>query len=192
MRIPTLRVLVAAASAASLPAALPAQARPSERGTVSQVVAGTTIALDYSRPVARGRTLFGDGGLVPWGRMWTPGANWATTIEADRDIRVNGHAGPRGRYSVWTIPGPNEWTVILSREARVFHTRPPADSTAQTRLAVRPERGPHMEALAWYFPVVSPGGTTLRLHWGTTVVPLEITVQPAAEPTAPERPAGTA
>jgi len=87
-------------SAAGAPAA--AQIRGSEAGTVSQTLDGTTIAMAYSRPSARGRDLFG--ALVPWDVVWTPGANWATTFETDRDVRLNGIDVPAGKYSVWMIP----------------------------------------------------------------------------------------
>ena len=155
-----------------------AQVRASERGTVSQVIDGTTISVEYSRPVARGRELFGAGAVVSWNHKWTPGANWATTLETDRDIQVNGQAVPQGKYSVWMVPGPEEWTVILSRQARAFHTQPPADSTTQARFVVKPSRGAHMEALAWYFPVIAPHNATLRMHWGALMIPLHVTVQP--------------
>jgi hypothetical protein len=187
MRLPSFEFLAAAAIAAALPASSLAQVRASERGTVSQIIDGTTITLDYSRPVARGRILFG--GVVPWGHMWTPGANWATTLEADRDIWINSHTVPKGRYSVWMVPTPGEWTVMLSREARVFHTRPPAASSAQARFVVTPERSSHMETLAWYFPLIAPHAATLRMHWGTLVIPLHVTVTPTRpiELTAEER-----
>ena len=174
-----LRMLLAgAAVAATLPCAAAAQVRASERGTVSQVIDGATLTLDYSRPVARGRTLFGSGGVVAWGRLWTPGANWATTLETDRDLHVNGQTVPKGRYSIWMIPNSEKWTVILSRQDRVFHTQPPADSSAQARFEVIPQQGSHMETLAWYFPVVAPDAATLRFHWGTTIVALHITTDP--------------
>ena len=175
-RVRSLTLLLAATGL--FPATSPAQVRGSERGSVSQVIDGTTITLEYSRPVARGRTLFGPAGVVAWGHRWTPGANWATTLEADRDIQVNGNPVPKGRYSVWMVPNPEEWTVILSREARAFHTRPPADTSTQARFVVKPVSGAHMETLAWYFPVIAPDAATLRLHWGTTMIPLHVTVQP--------------
>src|SRR6478672_8530028 len=62
----------------------------SEKGSVTQSVDGTTITIEYYRPVARGRTPFPD--VVHWGRMWTAGANWATTFDVDKPIRVNGDA----------------------------------------------------------------------------------------------------
>ena len=108
-----------------LPSSLYSQVKLSEKATVSQTVNGTTISLEYYRPVARGRdTLFGK--VVRWNETWTPGANWATTFDVDRDIRLHGHAVPRGKYSVWLIPARDSaWTFILNRNARLFHTRRP-------------------------------------------------------------------
>jgi hypothetical protein len=150
---------------------------PSEKGSVSQTVDGTTITIEYSRPVARGRTPFPD--VVPWGRLWTPGANWATTIDVDRPVRINGDSLPPGKYSVWMIPGPDSWTVTFSRDARRFHTRAPAAGDEQLRVTVKPTTAPHMETLAFYFPVVTRDGAMLDLHWGTTIVPMRLTVAPS-------------
>jgi hypothetical protein len=163
------------------PMALDGQPRASERGTVSQVVNGTTIVIDFSRPVARGRdNLFG--GVVHWGEMWTPGANWATTLKVDRDVELNGHAVPAGEYSVWMQPQPDEWTVFLNREPRLYHDSPvPADRHLLS-FTVSPQAGAHMETLAWYFPVVDSGAAELRMHWGPTYVPLTIVTTPYEAP----------
>ena len=154
-----------------------AQRRSSEHGTVSQRVDGTTITLEYDRPVARGRDpLFGS--VVHWGQTWTPGANSSTTIEVDKDVRINGNPLPKGKYSVWMIPRETDaWTVIFHKNARLFHTqRPTNGSDEQMRFDVKPEQGSHMETLAWYFPVVGPDATTLRMHWGTTIVAMNVDV----------------
>ena len=161
-----------------------AQLRASERGSVSQTVDGTTITIEYSRPVARGRdSLFG--GVVRFGEMWTPGANWATTLETDRDIRIAGQPLRKGKYSVWMIPQapPAEWTVMFSRDAQRFHTNPPPVGDAEARFTTKPEQGVHMETLTWYFPVIARDAATLRMHWGTTIVPMLVSVQPSAPDT---------
>jgi hypothetical protein len=173
-----------------VPAAVTAQVKPSEHGTVSQQVNATTIALDYDRPGVRGRTLFGVEKVVGWGETWTPGANWATTIEVDRDVRIDGRPLPKGKYSLWLVPraAPAPWAMIFAKTARRFHTRPPAADDEQLRVPVQPEQGAHMETLAWYFPIVTPEGATLRMHWGTTVVPLQIGVDlPPIETLAPQQ-----
>ena len=111
----------------------------SEKGSVSQTIDGTTITVEYYRPVARGRTPFPD--VVHWGRMWTPGANWATTFDVDKPIHLNGNAVPKGKYSVWMIPAPDEWTVILNRDSKRFHTQPPSSSDEELRFTVKPSAG---------------------------------------------------
>jgi hypothetical protein len=172
--------VVAVALVSLLSSSAGAQRRASEHATVSQKVDGTTITMEYDRPVARGRELFGS--LVRWGQTWTPGANNATTIDVDKDVRINGQTLPKGKYSVWMIPkesGP--WTVIIHKNAKLFHTqRPTSQADEQLRFDATPEQGAHMETLAWYFPVVGPDLTTLRMHWGTTIVPMTIDVSPTA------------
>jgi hypothetical protein len=147
--------------------------RPSQHGTVSQRVANTTITVDYNRPVARGRALFG--ALVPWGRVWCPGADFCTTIEISADIKINGQELAAGTYSVWAEPRADKWTIIFNRAHPVFHTRYPPDQDV-LRVQVAPREGAHMETLAFYFPVVDGKSAELVLHWGTVVVPLAIEV----------------
>jgi hypothetical protein len=148
----------------------------SQHGTVTQRVGFTDIAISYNRPVARGRFLFG--GLVKWGRIWHPGADSATTITFSRSVLVEGRPLPAGRYTLWTIPDTSRWTVIFSGAVDVFHTPYPGDSLEVLRVPVVPEQGGHMEVLAYYFPVVGPDSTILRLHWGTTIVPIHIRTTP--------------
>jgi len=177
MRSRTLLLAAALAALCAAPRAAPAQGRAmaSEHGMVAQTVAGVTITIEYYRPVARGRELFGS--LVRWGEKWTPGANWATTLEVSEEVEVNGHPLPKGKYSVWMIPQPREWTVILHRDARRYHTQRPEERGEQLRFTVTPEQGAHMETLAWYFPEVSREGATARMHWGSTIVPIRVAVR---------------
>ena len=155
-----------------------AQLRASEHFTLTQRVSSTTITLEGDRPVARGRKLFGDGAVVKWGEVWTPGANWATTIEVDRDVRIDGQPLPKGKYSLWLTPqSSGTWTLSFSRAVRQFHTRHPRAEDEQLHVSVKPEQvGMHMETLAWYLPVVTPDGATLRMHWGTTAVSVQVGV----------------
>src|SRR5206468_7050387 len=81
-----LRVLVALPALWLAPAVVVAQIHASEHFTLTQKVSTTTITMEGDRPVARGRKLFGPDGVVKWGEVWTPGANWATTMEVDRDV----------------------------------------------------------------------------------------------------------
>lgn len=162
----------------SAPSTIAAQVLASEHGMVAQTVDGTTITVEYYRPVARGRTPFG--GVVKWGETWTPGANWATTIEVSKDVTLNGKPLPKGKYSLWMIPKEQgEWTVIVDKKARLYHTSPPkTEADDQLRFAVKPELGPPTEVLTWSFPSVLRDGMALRMQWGPTYIPLQIGVQP--------------
>ena len=163
-----------AASAAPLEIIPLDKVRKSQAAAVSQRVANTEITVTYSRPVARGRELFGK--LVPFDQVWNPGADQATAIAVTRDLQINERPLAAGKYSVWAIPRTEQWTLIFSKAADVYHTPYPGEAQDALRLEVRPESGPHMEVLAFYFPLVEGKDAVLRLHWGTTMVPLSIRV----------------
>ena len=150
------------------------QVSKSQAAAVGQRVATTEITVTYSRPVARGRPLFG--ALVPYGQVWTPGADQATAVTFTRDVQINSHPLAKGSYSIWTIPRPDSWTVIFNKTAKAYHDHYPGDAVDALRLDVRPEPGPHVETLTFSFPVVEGKDAVLRLEWGEVRVPLSIRV----------------
>jgi len=146
--------------------------RRSQRGTVTQSVNGTDIAITYYRPVLRGRTPFP--GIVNWWRLWTPGADSATRLETSREIEVEGSKLAAGKYSLWLIPAENDaWTVIFNRAHSVFHLAYDESQDA-LRVQARPTTGAPMETLGFYFPLVDADSAVLDVHWGTTVLPIRI------------------
>ena len=159
--------------------------RLSEEASVSQTVDGTRISVEYFRPRARGRDpLFGK--VVRWNETWTPGANWATVLEASKDIKIEGHALPKGRYSVWMVPREaGDWTLVLDPQHRRWHTSKPDSSVEQLRMAVKRESAPFTEVLTWSFPEIRMDGTLLTLQWGTTRVAVNVEVQPSYQLTVP-------
>lgn len=173
-----LSVLMSAGGLTLAASSLSAQEEPgppaSQHGTVSQTVNRTTITVGYDRPVARGRDLFG--GIVDWGAVWTPGANRATWIDFSTPVSIEGEELEGGRYGIWLVPeesGP--WEVVLVREWDTHHSFFPFETEA-LRARVATESASHMETLAFYFPAVGPYETVVRMHWGTTVLPLRIVV----------------
>lgn len=145
----------------------------SQRGSVTQMVAFTRISVLYGRPIARGRALFGE--LVPWDSVWHPGADSATRITFSKDVLIEGKPMRAGEYSLWLIPREaRPWTVIFSKAAHVFHKPYPGARFDVLRLDVTPEQVSHMESFAIYFPLVLRDEAVLRLHWGTTAVPIHI------------------
>jgi hypothetical protein len=146
----------------------------SQAAVVSQRIANTDITVKYSRPVARGRQLFGS--LVPYNEVWHPGANDATNLTTTRDVEIQGKPLAAGKYGIWAIPRPETWTIIFSRASEVWHQPYPGEAQDVLRVDSRSERGAHMEALTYYFPVVEGKDAVLRLHWGEVMVPLSIRV----------------
>ena len=168
------RAVQLAAALCLMSASATAQGYPfSQRSTLVQNVARTEITISYGRPIARGRALFGR--LVPWDSVWHPGADSATRITFDHDVRLDGREVKAGAYSIWLVPrehGP--WTFILSRKAHVFHTPYPGASDDAFRTDVVPESLSHMETMAIYFPVVVKDTAIMRIHWGTTALPIRV------------------
>jgi len=166
----TLALVISLASAA--PCA--AQMYPfSQRGSVGQTLAFTKIAIEYGRPTARGRTLFG--ALVPYDSVWHPGADNATSISFAHDVVVETHPVKAGTYSVWLIPRERTaWTFILNRAINVSHTPYPGADKDVLRVDVMPNMQTFVETLTYSFPVVQKDEATLRIQWGESGIGVRI------------------
>ncbi|MEM7371046.1 MAG: DUF2911 domain-containing protein [Bacteroidota bacterium] len=90
----------------------------SPKGTLSQQVGNTTISIEYERPSVRNRVIFG--GLVPWNKVWRTGAGYCTKISFDKEVIVGGQSVAAGTYSLFTIPSPEEWMVILNSDVSLY------------------------------------------------------------------------
>lgn len=92
------------------------QASPAASTTT--VVGLTDVKIDYSRPSAKGRKIFGDAAnvIVPYGKIWRTAANAGTKITFSDDVKVEGIAVPKGEYLIYTWPGATEWTVSLYKD----------------------------------------------------------------------------
>ncbi len=75
---------------------------------------GKVIRTDYSSPRMKGRRIFG--GVVPYSQVWRTGANEATTFVTDSDLSVGGMEIPAGRYTLFTLPTADKWTLIISKK----------------------------------------------------------------------------
>ena len=74
------------------------------------------IHVFYNRPYKKGRTIFAENGLVPFGKVWRTGANEATYIETNKTLSIKGHELKPGKYSIWTIPNAQSWTIIFNSD----------------------------------------------------------------------------
>ncbi len=172
------------------PAGLSAQVRASEPALVAQTIDGTRMTVEYSRPRARTRdSLFGR--VVKWGETWTPGANMATTLEVSKDVKINGAALAKGKYSVWlVVRSSGSWTAVFDPRPKLFHMQHPDSAANQIRFPVTPSQVAFTEALTWSFSDLRRNGVALVMEWGTVRVPLEIEVTPSLRLTYPAEQSG--
>lgn len=146
--------------------------RASPAATATGKVKDASITIRYSSPGVKGRKIFG--GLVPYGEVWRTGANEATIFETDQDIKVEGKPLPAGKYSLYTIPGENEWTIIFNKQtgqwgiSRSGTTRDPAQDALTVQ--VRPRKS---DAITERM-VFDINGRGFTLKWENTEVPVSI------------------
>jgi hypothetical protein len=91
----------------------PVEGRASPYDSLKFEVGGATAQVCYNRPYTKGRQIFG--GLVPYGQLWRTGANEPTILHFSAPATIAGIAVGAGSYSLYTIPGETEWTVIVNR-----------------------------------------------------------------------------
>lgn len=168
-----------------IPAAAHAQIRASELATFSQVIDGTKITMEYSRPRVRGRDQLW-GRVEHWGEVWTPGANWATTLDVSKDVRLNGRPVSKGKYSVWfTLRESGSWTLVLDSTVRRFHMSRPDTTKARYLIPARATDAPFTEVLTWSFPELRANGGTLAMQWERKRVDIDVEVEPSLVVTMP-------
>jgi hypothetical protein len=168
---------------AALPRGLPAQIRASELASVSQTVDGTKLTIEYSRPRVRGRSALFGSKVVAWDETWTPGANYATTFETSKNVKLEGHPVAKGTYSVWfVVRQSGDWTMVLDPQARRYHMYPPDSSAAQVRFPVRVDSAALTDVLTWWFPTVRADGGTMAFAWERRRVNVRFEVEPSLSP----------
>jgi len=147
--------------------------RPSPPEKAECKLDGKTVTVDYSSPRAKGRKVFG--GLVPFGQVWRAGANEATTFVTDTDIKVGGTPVPAGKYTVFTIPNENKWTLIISKKTGEWGTAYPGPDNDLARIDMKVSKLPSpVENFTIAFDH-SGNGCVMHLDWETTRASAEIT-----------------
>jgi len=92
----------------------------SPRDTARATIGGAAVWIDYSRPSRRGRDIFG--ALEPWNKVWRTGANAATQFSTPVDLVIGGATVPAGRYTLWTLPTPSGWKLIINKQTGQWGT----------------------------------------------------------------------
>jgi hypothetical protein len=159
--------LFAQAPQLEFPAASPA-------ATFKQRVGITDISVEYSRPSMKGRTIFG--GLVPYGEVWRTGANSATKITFSTPVKFGGADVAAGTYALFSIPGKDEWTVILNNVTGQWGSYAYNADNDVARVTVKPTTQPNaVETFSIGMSDLSSGnGVTLYLLWEKTRAAVKI------------------
>jgi hypothetical protein len=129
---------------------------------------GVTISIDYSRPGIKGRTLGKE--IAPYGKVWRTGANEATVFEINHDAKVDGHPLPAGKYSLYTIPGDKEWTIIFNKDWKQWGTVYKEESDV-LRINVKAASAPSFTELLT-FNIAENGN--VAIIWGNSKVSFKV------------------
>ena len=134
---------------------------------------GKTITVDYSSPRAKGRKIFG--GLVPYGEVWRTGANDATTFVTTAGLSVEGKDVPAGKYTIFTLPTAEKWTLIINKKTGEWGIpyKYESDELARVPMSASKTSGP-VENFTISFDQ-SGGGCTLQMSWENTQASVKFT-----------------
>ena len=164
-RVPDIDVDAFAAEFARRDAANQGLGTLSPRDSAVADIGGAHLAVDYGRPFKRGRPIFG--GIVPWGEVWRTGANAATGFTTTRDLEIGGATVPAGRYTLWSLPTPSGWKLIVNKQTGQWGTEyhPEQDLV---RVDMQTRRLP--ETVEKFTIMLDPAGSggVLRLQWDDT------------------------
>ncbi len=150
--------------------------RPSPISTVTQKVGLTEFSVTYSRPSAKGRTIFGD--IVEFDKIWRTGANMASIFSADTDFKINGENIPAGEYALFTIPGKEKWTIILNKTAKQSGASNYKKEEDQIRVDVTPQKlTSSVETFTIGFANLKDNQASVELLWENTSVSFDVTVE---------------
>jgi len=176
--------------------------RPSQKASVMQTIGVTDITITYSRPPVKGRTIFADAPasmaarakgeatldnqnerkagepIVPYDHVWRAGANEATMFVVTDDVLINGQPLKAGTYSMHTVPGKEEWTIIFNNDAGQWGSFTYDDKKDALRVKTKPQTvSDNQEWLIYSFDPVTENSATVNLRWEKVRVPFTVEVK---------------
>jgi len=178
------------------------QIRPSQKASVMQTIGVTDITITYSRPPVKGRTIFADAPasmearakgeatldnqnerkpgepIVPYNHVWRAGANEATLFQVTDDVLINGQPLKAGSYSLHTIPGKEEWTVIFNSDPGQWGSFSYDNKKDALRVKTKPQMvADNQEWLMYSFDPVSEDSAQVNIRWEKLRVPFTVQVK---------------
>lgn len=146
---------------------------PSPSSTVKQDFGLSSVELSYSRPSVKGRKIFGD--LVPFDKVWRTGANSPTIITFGDDVTIGGTKVPAGKYGLLTIPGQQEWTIIITKSTDVSSPSAYKESNDVVRVKAKPNELPFsVETFLITFDNIKSTSMDAVIIWDKTEVSFPI------------------
>jgi hypothetical protein len=162
-----------------------------------QTVGVTDITIEYSRPAVKGRKIYGDwvtdvkgeatldnqyarpenAPIVPFGHVWRSGSNEATRFTVTDDVLVNGQPLSAGTYSLHTIPGKDEWTIIFNGTANQWGSFDYDAAKDVLRVKAKPQAAAHAEWLAYEIEPAAENAARVSLRWEKIAVPFTVEVK---------------
>ncbi len=172
--------------------------RPSQQASVMQTVGVTDITITYSRPGVKGRKIWGDAPaaaangtatlddarvrakdapIVPYGHVWRTGANEATTFTVTDEVMINGQKLAAGTYSLHTIPGKDEWTIIFNGDAGQWGSFAYDEKKDVLRVKAKPMTTPdNQEWLNFSVPTTTANSAQVLIRWEKVAVPFTVEI----------------
>lgn len=176
--------------------------RPSQKASVMQTVGVTDITITYSRPPVKGRTIFAEAPatmearakgeatldnqnerkpgepVVPYNHLWRAGANEATMFAVTDDVLINGQPLKAGTYSLHTVPGKDEWTIVFNSDSGQWGSFTYDDKKDTLRVKAKPQTASdNQEWLMFSFDPVTENSATVNLRWEKTRVPFTVEIK---------------
>jgi hypothetical protein len=146
-----------------------------------QQIGLTDVTIEYARPSAKSRTIFGD--LVPYGKLWRTGANARTKITFNNDVEIGGKSLKKGTYAIFSIPGKNKWEIIFYTESEGWGApRELDENKVALKVSSTPiETAMFTESFTIHIDNLRNNSATIFLLWEKTMVPLNISVPTDAQ-----------
>jgi tetratricopeptide (TPR) repeat protein len=148
--------------------------RQSQHAVVTQRIGITDIVVNYHRPLANGRQIWGK--LAPYGEVWRAGANENTTITFSDPVTIEGQALDKGTYGLHMIPGESQWTVIFSKNSKDWGSFSYKQEDDALRVNVKALAAEAYDALAYDFDDLKADSAVVTMRWDKVAVPFKVQV----------------
>jgi len=176
--------------------------RPSQKASVMQTIGVTDITITYSRPPVKGRTIFADAPatmearakgeatldnqndrkagepIVPYGHVWRAGANEATMFVVTDDVLINGQPLKAGTYSLHTVPGKEDWTIVFNNDAGQWGSFTYDEKKDALRVKTKAQMvSENQEFLEYTFDPITENTATVNIRWEKMRVPFTVEIK---------------